>query len=273
MQSTHMSRAVNRFAASGEPIVAVAARPDIGAAVGGTARSSAPFTLTSLVGPAAANDAPDAADQERVFTIRAADEDGHRNSAGILVDRMYAGRGYRTNGLAEGRPGRITLTACQREHVMGTITVGFDSTSGLFVDELFAAEVDTLRRNGHRVCEFTKLAVDRMVRSRRVLASLFHVAYICARRLADFTDLLIEVNPRHVRYYERMLGFTARSEERCNPRVEAPAVLMALDLAHAESQIQELGGRGNSAGDAKSLYPYFFSPAEETGIIARLRRR
>jgi len=76
-----------------------------------------------------------------------------------------------------------------------------------------------------------------------------------------------------VRYYERMLGFTARSEERCNPRVDAPAVLMALDLAHAESQIAELGGRGHSAGEVKSLYPYFFSPAEETGIVARLRRR
>ena len=36
---------------------------------------------------------------------------------------------------------------------------------------------------------------------------LFHIAYIFARRMHDRTDLLIEVNPRHVRFYERMLGF------------------------------------------------------------------
>jgi hypothetical protein len=69
-----------------------------------------------------------------------------------------------------------------------------------------------------------------------------------------------------------MLGFTVRSGERLNPRVNAPAVLLALDLAHAESQIAELGGRGDAAGDVKSLYPFFFSAAEETGIVRRLMR-
>jgi hypothetical protein len=253
------------------PVAATGERSHEGAD-GALLLSPGSLTLTSLLGQVAANDAADA-ERERMFTIRAADEDGHRNSAGILIDRMYGARGYRTNGLGQDRSGRITLTACEREEVMGTITVGFDSPRGLFVDELFRAEVDALRRQGRRVCEFTKLAVDRMVRSRRVLASLFHVAYICARRLGDFTDLLIEVNPRHVRYYERMLGFKACSDERRNPRVDAPAVLMALDLAYAESQIADLGGRGGSAAEVKSLYPFFFSAPEEAGIIARLRRR
>src|SRR5207248_5108165 len=131
-----------------------------------------------------------------------------------------ATRGYRTNGLpAAPVPNRITLTACEQDDVMGTITVGLDSSAGLFVDELFRDEVDALRRDGRTVCEFTKLAMDSVVRSRRVLASLFHVAYIYARRLNLFHDLLIEVNPRHVRYYERMLGFAVKSAERLNPRV------------------------------------------------------
>jgi hypothetical protein len=271
MQSTTLSRVRDRFTMS--PQAAAAGARTHERADGASLLSPGSLTLTSLLGQVAANDARDAVDEHRIFTIRAADEDGHRNSAGILIDRMYGGRGYRTNGLPRDRAGRITLTACEREEVMGTITVGFDAPGGLFVDELFRDEVDALRRSGRRVCEFTKLAVDRMVRSRRVLASLFHVAYICARRLGDFTNLLIEVNPRHVRYYERMLGFAACSDERSNPRVDAPAVLMSLDLAYAESQIAELGGRGSSAGDAKSLYPFFFSAAEEAGIVARLRRR
>ena len=39
-----------------------------------------------------------------------------------------------------------------------------------------------------------------------MIAALFHVAYIIAHRLRGFDALVMEVNPRHVRYYERMLG-------------------------------------------------------------------
>jgi hypothetical protein len=106
-----------------------------------------------------------------------------------------------------------------------------------------------------------------------VLASLFHVAYIYAHRVNRFEDLLIEVNPRHVRYYERMLGFVVKGPERMNPRVDAPAVLMALDFSHAHAQIQKFGGRQHLADSERSLYPYFFSPAEEAGIVGRLSRR
>ena len=42
----------------------------------------------------------------------------------------------------------------------------------------------------------------------------------------SFDYVVIEVNPRHVRYYERMLGFEVIGPERMNPRVEAPAVLL-----------------------------------------------
>jgi hypothetical protein len=229
-------------------------------------------TLSSLLGQAA-NDMHMRSPGDRLFTIRAADSSGQRSRAGVLIDRMYATRGYRTNGLPSesSSPNRITLTACERDEVMGTITVNFDSPGGLFVDQLFREEVDALRRAGRTVCEFTKLAMDGMVRSRRVLASLFHVAYIYARRLHRMHDLLIEVNPRHVRYYERMLGFVQRSGERLNPRVDAPAVLLALDLAHAESKIDKFGGLGDATADEKSLYPHFFSAPEEAGIVRRLK--
>jgi hypothetical protein len=233
-----------------------------------------PHPLTTLLrDQAAANDVPETGGRRRLFTIRAADSFGYRSSASILIDRMYATRGYRSNGLPQAAPNRITLTACEHEEVMGTITVGFDSPTGLHVDELFRQEVDALRRRDRQVCEFTKLAMDSLVRSKRVLASLFHVAYIYAHRVNRFEDLLIEVNPRHVRYYERMLGFVVKGPERMNPRVDAPAVLMALDFSHAHAQIQKFGGRQHLADSERSLYPYFFSPAEEAGIVGRLSRR
>jgi len=211
---------------------------------------------------------------ERLFKIRAADSYGHRSSASILLNRMYAKRGYTSTGLpTQATPDRVTLTACEEDDTIGTITIGFDSPSGLHVDDLFREEVDALRERGRQVCEFTKLAMDSVVKSKRVLASLFHVAYIYAHRLRGFQNLLIEVNPRHVRYYERMLGFVVKSSQRLNTRVNAPAVLLSLDFAHAHEQIARFGGRPHFGETERSLYPYFFSVSEEAGIVGRLRRR
>ncbi|HUG23083.1 N-acyl amino acid synthase FeeM domain-containing protein [Piscinibacter sp.] len=209
----------------------------------------------------------------RLFKIRAADSHGHRSSASILINKMYATRGYRSTGLpSQAAPDRITLMACEHEDTIGTITIGFDSGEGLHVDELFQTEVDMLRSCERHVCEFTKLAMDSVVRSKRVLASLFHVAYIYAHRIKGFQDLLIEVNPRHVRFYEQMLGFVVKGPQRLNPRVNAPAVLLALDFTHAHDQIAKFGGKAHLAAGERSLYPYFFSVGEEAGIVARLRR-
>lgn len=208
----------------------------------------------------------------RLFTIRAADSDGHRSSAHVLINRMYAWRGYvSSRGADECRnQNRITLVANEHDSTVGTITIGFDGPGGLLVDELFHDEAQLLRRDRTVLCEFTKLAVDGAVRSKRVLASLFHVAFIYAHQVNGCDRILIEVNPRHVRYYERMLGFEVRGPERHNPRVDAPAVLLSLELSHARAQINRFGGLAEMARAERSLYPYFFSASEEAGIIHRL---
>lgn len=210
---------------------------------------------------------------QRLFTLRAADSEGHRSSARILVNRMYAWRGYTTSAATldgEGAADRVTLVATEHDETVGTITIGFDGPEGLRVDELFRDEADALRREHGVLCEFTKLAVDGAVRSKRVLASLFHVAFICAYEIKGCDRILIEVNPRHVRYYQRMLGFDVHSGERLNERVNAPAVLLSLCMRHAREQINRFGGHAELAAAERSLYPYFFSAAEEAGILHRV---
>lgn len=207
----------------------------------------------------------------RLFKIRTADSHGQRSSACVLINRMYASRGYQVSPLpTEQLPTRITFTASEHENTIGTITIGFDSDDGLHVDELFGREVEAIRREGRRVCEFTKLAMDSVVQSKRVLASLFHVSYIFAHRMMGLDDLLIEVNPRHVRYYQRMLGFEALSAPRHNPRVNAPAVLMRLRFTHAHTEIERFGGRPEYSLVDRSLYPLFLSVEEEASIVGRL---
>jgi hypothetical protein len=209
---------------------------------------------------------------ERLLKVRFADADGYRNPANFLLERRYAWRGYAVSGIASARANQVTLAAYDSGEAIATLSVGLDSEQGLFVDELFGEEVDQLRRDGGKVCEFTRLAVEESLRSKPVLAAIFHIAYISARRVSGFSELVVEVNPRHVHFYMRMLGFTVIGAQRMDPRVRAPAVLLHLDLAHAEREIARVGGQRARAAEGRSLYPYFFSPREESGIELRLRR-
>ncbi len=230
-----------------------------------------PRRLTSLV-----VDQPDMegarelALKQTLFKVRLADNDGRRNTASMLVNKMYAWRGYKIAWHAKRQPNRITLVASHGTSPMATISIGFDSADGLLVDDLYKTELDVLRAEGAHICEFTKLAVDGAIRSKRVLATLFHIAYIYSHRMNGFSDLLIEVNPRHVRFYEQMLGFEQCGPERMNERVSAPAILLRLRFSHTVKQIEKFGGHPELAKTEKSLYPYFFSEAEERGIMGRL---
>lgn len=208
---------------------------------------------------------------ERVFGIRAADIDAQRNSASMLIRKMYSWRGYSGNHQVHSDPNRITLTASDRGQVFGTLSLGLDSEIGLLADQVFRDCVD-VRRSSGRVCEITKLAVDPAVKSKAVLASLFHVALIYARDLNGCSDIFIEVNPRHRRFYEVMLGFQTLCESRPNPRVQAPAVLLRVDTAYGTEQVAKWGGKQEKAVGERSLFPWFFSPREEAGIINRLRQ-
>ncbi len=209
---------------------------------------------------------------QRGVKIRAADSAGERSSASILLNRMYAGRGYKSSPLPdEDDPNRLTLVASDHQEVVGTLTIGFDSKEELLVDQLFHDEVNALRNAGRQVCEFTKLAMDGVVRSQRVLAAMFHVAFIYAHRVRGCDNLLIEVNPRHTRYYETKLGFKILGPERLNRRVNAPAVLLSLDLWYAHDQVSKFAGSAERPADERSLYPYAFSPSEEAAIVGRLR--
>ena len=226
-----------------------------------------------LAGPPRAVDLPPEPDRKRLFNIRAAQTPRERRSASSLLSRMYATRGYESEHLAdEEHEHAKTFLASDHDSAIGTLTIGLDSSSGLKLEALFPDEVGRFREAGHRICEFTKLAMDRRARSPRLLASMFHVAYIYAHRVKDLTHLLIEVNPRHVRYYETMLGFKVIAAERHDPRVNAPAVLLALDLGHAERQIRRFGGRPETSAVERSAYPHFFSAKDEAGIIGRLCR-
>jgi hypothetical protein len=203
------------------------------------------------------------------YAIRLANTPDHHSAAMFLMRKRYQWRGYSADVVRE-EPTGVTLVASESGRIAATVTVGFDSPSGMAVESLYPDEVGRLRREGARLCEFTRLAVDRAGRSMELLGILFHVAYLYARRLHDATHLLAEVNPRHAGFYVRMLGFRRVGPQRTCRRVEAPAVMVELSLEHAEDEIARCGGHPELARARRSLYPFSFSPDEESRIIAKL---
>ncbi|MBC7939830.1 MAG: hypothetical protein H7Z19_08725 [Chitinophagaceae bacterium] len=207
----------------------------------------------------------------RSFKIQSADSYVSRTSANLLLTRRYGWRGYSVVSLpSDQTSNRFTLTATDNNVTIGTITVGLDGPEGMNCEDVFEPEITALRQRGLRLCEFTKLAIDPVCSTKRVLAALFHVAYIVAHSIRKYDMLLMEVNPRHVRYYERMLGAQVTGEARTNRAVNAPAVLLSLPFSHITEQIAAFAGRPELAADERSLYPFAFTAREEDGIIARL---
>ena len=188
-----------------------------------------------------------------------------------LLCRRFAWRGYSVPPLGDRRRRRITLSALHEGQVVATLTVGLDSADGLAVEGVYSDCVGELRSPERRLCEFTKFAVDEAVRSQALLGAIFHVACMYALQLHHCTDALIEVNPRHVRFYERMLGFTRAAEQRLDPGVNAPAVLMRLDLQHSAREIARLAGGPACQPKGRSFYSNFFGPETAEAVLGRLR--
>lgn len=159
-------------------------------------------------------------------------------AADQLVQRRYAWRGYqvalsddREAGLpgSEGQP--VTLLAEDQGKLLGTVTVRPDSPQGLLAEQSYRLEIERLRREGRRVGELVKLAVEEGVDWKAALDALVQSAYLVTHVVHALTDVLIEVNPRHVAFYRRVFGFVVAAGERLCARAGAPAVLMRLDLA------------------------------------------
>jgi hypothetical protein len=205
----------------------------------------------------------------QVFNIRLANSAGRREAASLLIRKMYGWRGYAFDPGEAVQANKITLYAETGGKVVGTMSLCLDGAQGLPADDNFLDKLDALRGAGRRLCEPSRLAIDKGV-TKRVFAALIHISYLYSHRLHGYTDYVIEVNPRHVQFYKRMLGFGDFGGERPCARVGAPAVLLRLPLSHMTEQIRRWGGLMEQHGDERSFYPYFFPVWDEAGISARL---
>jgi hypothetical protein len=205
---------------------------------------------------------------EQQFKIRLAHTDASRSAATMLVQQRYAWRGYKA-GEIKKQPNRITLVAYFSDQIVGSLNIGYDSPEGLSADERYKEEIDALRAQGLNIGEITKLAIDENAGNKQVLAGMINIAYLYGL-IHGVTDAVIEVTPRHKPFYQRMLDFRQIAGERFYASSNTDVVLMHIKIAHIGKRIEAVGGKGSGSGD-RSIYPYFFHPKDQQGMMERLK--
>ncbi len=217
-------------------------------------------------------------DLDHAFKIVVANNLHKRVRAYALAHRIYAGKGYfrhQQEGLYTSSQDALdsTLTLLAQSSAgktLGTITLFFDSPSGLPSDEIFKNELAPLRDSGRKLVEVTRLAIaPDCPDGRSVLKKLINFIFIFAKRVRKFDDFVIEVNPRHTAFYRRQLLFETLAEPRSCPRVQgAPAALLRVDLSIYSRAVDR--GPSQVSGLSKTLYSSFLPKAQEDRVCRAL---
>lgn len=201
-------------------------------------------------------------------------ERAYRLAREVYWKKGYLSRSTRGSGAEQhdARPDTLTVLAEDRQGAdAGTVTVILDGPAGLPCDEIFGPEMRALRARGRWPAEVTRLAINEAhAHAKDLLTLLCSVPFVFARRVRGFTDLVIEVNPRHAPFYMRRLGFSPIGAERPCPRVNgAPAILLSSDLVDYEQEMARIGGRGALAGK-RCLFAYFPAGERERGLADKI---
>ncbi len=189
-----------------------------------------------------------------------------------LVHDKYVRSGYmdpHPTGIRVGAHYAVPTTTSYisqvSDEVVGTVTLFMDSALGLPLDPLYADLADTLRATGRRIGEVGMLADrrDKLERSISILLDLMKFVSSTARG-EHLDDLLITVNPKHAKFYQRLLCFKAFGPVRRYEAVgNAPAVLLRISNEDAQTA---------RAKDEK-LREVFFCPPQSVENLAGYRMR
>ena len=201
-----------------------------------------------------------------------------------LVHEEYVARGYAKPQtpplrytLHDALPDTGTFLVERAGAAVGTISVFPDSPLGLPADEIYRAEIDTLRDAGRIPAEIGRLTIaSAHAQDRQALMKMIEIPCLYARHCLNATDVAITVNPAHERFYGRMMRFETLGATRAFGSVcGAPAVLMRMNLGYQEALIRSARGEGPSPDgvDAhRTVYRGFRRAEGACQAAGRIRR-
>lgn len=173
---------------------------------------------------------------------------------------------------ADQDPFLFSFLAHNEGKLAGSVGVRLDSTvRGLAADDMYRDELDDLRAAGQKLAELVQLSVDMNSVPRRVLAGLFHTAYLFAGTVRACDYCLLLANARYADFFYSSLGFDYVGDERVNARTATPMALLAAHLPTVNEALARVGGRPGLATGDPTLFSHGFSPEEVTGVMKRLK--
>lgn len=156
-----------------------------------------------------------------------------------------------------------------RRQVLATLTQIFDTNGfGLPMDALYGKELDNLRRKNRRITELSALVTSRPFRMRNLILHLCKAMFDHSRA-SRVDDICIMVNPKHLRFYTKILLFEQFGPELFYEKVQAPAIPLRIDMNHIEECLQEKYGR---FGRAANLHAFFCGSADASGGVGPVAR-
>jgi hypothetical protein len=193
-----------------------------------------------------------------------------------LVHEQYVAFGYMAANENRVRitpwnlnPSAHTFIALRDGRVVGTLTCIEDGPQGLPAEELYPTEIQTLRTQRNKLLEVSALAISSQETDTTVVMEMIRHLITLSRSVLGGSDWVITVNPRHVRFYRKVMLFELLGEEKSCVKVNgAPAVLLRMDLTSMPEKYAERYGRRCGT---RNLHEYFFAAEKERERLAKLR--
>lgn len=172
------------------------------------------------------------------FSIQVAQSFEDKLKAYQLIYQIYQEKGLiepnqekRWYSIFDASLSATTIVVKKAGEVVGCLTMIFDDTLGLPADELFKNEVDRQRLNSQKIVEIISLGIKKDVRgANKIFKKLFEVNLYFSYYFHGAEDCIITVNPSHVKFYEKKMGYKRLSDSLSYKKVNgAPAVLMQIN--------------------------------------------
>lgn len=168
----------------------------------------------------------------------------------FLVQKEYIKQGYiNTDNIGQKIKifkNSATFIAKYNSKIVGTVSVFFDSGSGLPMDEIYNKELDKLRSQNKKIAEVGRLAIDsefllkeagfrKKYNNLFLVSSLFKLVFhYCIYKNID--NICISINPKHNLFYKSIL-FEDIGGLKFYPSVNnAPALAKTLNIGKLKNK-------------------------------------
>ncbi len=207
------------------------------------------------------------------FTIKIANTLKEREDVYKLAYQIYLEKGYTEENSKmmliqdyDSNPETVILIVKDKENkVAGAVTLVFKNEQPLPCEKIFSEEIDSLELSNKKLVEISRFVIDSNYRnSKEIILLLFNYLSIYSLHNKSYSHLVIQVNPRHESYYEKLLSFKKIGHEKKCPRVQgAPAVLLVLPLEIQQKETIRFSEEKNISKKERSLYQSFLKPEQE----------